>query len=116
VKIFKAESAPSPSPVSTPVTAPDELQPEDQDFTPPQRQDTEQRVGTPAHPPASSSTTSLAATFVSAVDQQPPQDQASVQRQDTVSTVSTTQISGSAVTIAMQPAIEMNALQRKSTS
>jgi hypothetical protein len=102
--------------VSAPVTAPDEPHPEDQNFTPPQRQDTEQRVGTPSQPPAGSSTTSLAATFVSAVDQQPPQDQASVQRQDTRQTTHIVPPSDSAVTSARQPEIEMNVLQRKNTA
>jgi hypothetical protein len=116
MKISKAEAAPSPSPVSVPVTAPDEPPSEGQNFTPPQRQDTEQRVGTPSLPAASSSTTSLAATFVSAVDQQPPQDQASVQRQDTIPTVPTIQLPNLAVTSARQPEIEMNVLQRKNTA
>jgi hypothetical protein len=117
-KAFKAEAAASSfSPVSTPVTSPtpSEPQPEDQDFTPPQRQDTEQRVGTPSLPPVSSSTTSLASIFVSAVDQQPTQAQSCMQRHDTQQTAPITQLPDVAITSARQPEIEMKVLQRKNT-
>jgi hypothetical protein len=96
-------------------SAPNEPQPEDQSFLPPRRQDTEQRIGTPSLPAASLSATSLAASFVSAVDQQPPQAQASMQRQDTQQTIPITSLPDSATTSARQPVIEMNALQRKNT-
>lgn len=46
------------------------IQPEDQNFPRPQRQDTEQRIGTPATSVASLSFASLAASFVSAIDHQ----------------------------------------------
>lgn len=96
-----------------------ETQPEDQEFTPPRRQDTEQRIGSPSPPPASSSATSLAATFVSAADQQSPQAQASVQQQPQGAepSASTTQPPDSAVTSSRQlPEIEMKVLQRKNTA
>jgi hypothetical protein len=53
----------------------------DPGIAPLQRQDTEQRVGsTPSHPHASVSATTSSASFFSAVNQQPPQAQAPVQR------------------------------------
>ena len=109
---IQALSLPAP-PADTPPTS-DEQVSEDQEFTSPQRQDTEQRIGTPSLPPASSSATSLA-TFVSAVDQQPPQAQASLQRQDTQQTVPITRLPDLAVTSARQPEIEVNVLRRKNT-
>ena len=105
------------SSASSPVVAPalNELQPGDQNFPAPQRQDTEQRIGTQSLPAASLSLASLAASFVSAVDQQPPQAQASLQRQDTQQTVPITRLPDLAVTSARQPEIEVNVLRRKNT-
>ena len=105
------------SSASSPVVAPalNELQPGDQNFPAPQRQDTEQRIGTQSLPAASLSLASLAASFVSAVGQQPPQAQSFPQRQDTQQTASTTRLPNLAVTSAMQPEIEMKVLQRKNT-
>ena len=103
--------------VSSPViaSAPSEPQPEDHNLPPPHRQDTEQRIGTPSLPAASLSATSLAASFVSAVDQQPTQAQSFMQRHDTHETAPITQLPDLAITSARQPEIEMKVLQRKNT-
>lgn len=110
----KAEAASSP--VSLPATSPttNEPLPDDHEFTRPQRQDTEQRVGTPL---ASPSTTSLASTFISAVDQQPAQAPAQHQATVQVAVASpSTQPADSAVSSARQSSVEMDVLQRRPTA